>query len=64
LDQAPTGGGTRLKSVFLDQVRVDMKKKGREVGRVEDGESPCCCGKVGWIRDPAGSTRGKGLLRY
>lgn len=35
LDQAQ-GGGSRFKAMFLDQVRVDMKKKDRSLGRVED----------------------------
>ena len=38
LDQAQ-GGGSRFKAMFLDQVRVDMKKKDRSLGRVEDGKS-------------------------
>jgi hypothetical protein len=39
LDPAPTGGGTRMKAIYLDSVRVEMNKKGRPVGRVDDGES-------------------------
>ena len=39
LDQASGGGATRMKAVFLDSVRGEMKKKDRPAMRVEHGAS-------------------------